>query len=233
MHIEARMARWVLALSGAGAMAETASAGAWSRPAGDGQMITTLSREVRDEGETWRADDLIEFGLGGGWEVGVKLETSLAFLDQYDQRTGAQGYLKRSFALTERAAIALQAAVVTGESLIDSDCGGTGFETRAAFGVSFNVFGREGFANVEAGRREQGEYCIRSLGEAAIGLGLTDHWRGIAKVWQERGEGAFSSKAELTLMRDFGKFSAGIGYRAEVSGAFEEKGFLAAYWAEF
>jgi hypothetical protein len=233
MHIEARMARWVLALSGAGAMAETASAGAWSQPAGEGQSISTISRELRDEGETWRADDLIEFGLGGGWETGLKFEVSLAYLDQFDSRTGAQAYIKKSFALTERTALSFQAAVVTGESLIDPDCSGGGFETRAAFGVSFNVFGREGFANIEAGRREQGEYCTRSLSEAAIGLAMTDHWRGVAKVWEERGEGAFSSKAELTLLRKFEDFSAGIGYRAEVSGAFEEEGFLVSYWSDF
>ncbi len=233
MTLEARMARWMLALSGAGAMVETAAAGAWSQPRGEGQSITTLSRELRDEGEIWRADDLLQYGLGGGWEAGVKLETSFSYLDQFDHRTGAQASLKKSFALSQRAAVALQVGVLTGDSVMNSDCTGSGVETRAALGVSFNLLGREGFANIESGRREQGEYCTRSLDEVTVGVALTDHWHGVAKVWEERGEGAFSSKAELTFIRDFGVVSVGLGYRAEVSGAFEEAGFLASYWQKF
>jgi hypothetical protein len=49
----------------------------------------------------------------------------------------------------------------------------------------------------------------------------------LAKAWHEEGDGALSTKAEASLIHDFGPIALGLGWREEISGEFEEKGWLA------
>jgi hypothetical protein len=141
--------------------------------------------------------------------------------------------VQKSFKLGDRSAIGFQAAVIGGESLDGIDCEGTGYEARAAAGTSFNVAGHDGFVTVEAGRKTRGPACEHSLAEVSAGLSLTPQWRLLGKAWGEQGDHAKSAKAEVTLYRDFRSFSLGLGYRTEISGAFEERGVIAVLWSRF
>jgi hypothetical protein len=42
-----------------------------------------------------------------------------------------------------------------------------------------------------------------------------------------------SAKVEASLLYDFGPVAVGLGWREEVSGAFEEKGWLVSAWRSF
>jgi hypothetical protein len=55
----------------------------------------------------------------------------------------------------------------------------------------------------------------------------------IAKGWTEQGSYADSTKAEAMLLHDFGSLSTGLGWREEVSGEFEEKGWVISAWKTF
>ena len=53
------------------------------------------------------------------------------------------------------------------------------------------------------------------------------------KTWGEDGEEGRSTKVEASLLYDLGPLSVGLGWREEVSGAFEEKGWLVSAWKTF
>ena len=99
-------------------------------------------------------------------------------------------------------------------------------------GLSFPLAGREAFVNVEAGVRER-DGCSRTLAEIAGGVELGGDWRALGKAWSEHGDRAHSAKAEIGLLRDIGRISLGLGYRAEVSGDFNEDGVVAMLWTRF
>jgi len=141
--------------------------------------------------------------------------------------------VKKSFAIGDRAAFALQATWLGGEALDGPECASQGYETRAAVGTSYSVGGFNGFVNVEAARKARGGACERIGLELAVGLDLAKDWRVLGKTWSERGDGAESAKVEASLCHDFGKYSAGLGNREEKSGAFKEKGFVVQVWAPF
>ncbi len=222
----------MLGLAGAACVQAAADAGAWAPARGEGQMIVSLAREAGDFGVAWRADDYLEYGFGGGWAANLKLENQIRTRDGFDDRFGGRIGVQRSFAVGERAAVGVQAAVIGGDALEGPMCAGTGYEARLMAGVSFPVGGREAFVNVEAGARERAN-CSRTLTEAAAGIDLTDRWRVLGKAWNEQGDGARSTKVEAALFRQFDSFSLGLGYRAEVSNAFSEDGVVAVFWTRF
>ena len=214
-----------LLLAGAGSLAQPAEAGAWAIAEGEQQWFATVSRETGDFGEAWRADDFTEYGLGGGWAVNAKIESEIRIADFYDDRSGFRLGVMKSFALTDRAACAVQASFIGGEAMAGPECTGEGYELRAALGTSFSLFGREGFVNTEAARRSRGN-CDRDVVEVATGLEFATDWNLTLKAWEERGEESRSAKAEASVIRDFGVFSVGAGWREEISGEFDEKGWV-------
>lgn len=226
-------ARCVLALSGAAIPVGEASASAWARPPGDGQTINTISVERGDFGETWRFDDLIEFGLTEGWEGNLKIDSSYRYHDFVDSRLSLQAGVKRSFAIGERSAVAVQGSILGGQAVQGVACNGLGFETRVAAGTSFDLAGRNAFANVEGALRTRGEGCDRTLAEATLGVDLFGGLSTIAKVWTEQGSGSETVKAEGMLLWTIGGVTLALGYREEVSGAYDEGGLVAGYWSRF
>ena len=62
--------------------------------------------------------------------------------------------------------------------------------------------------------------------EVATGLEFAPDWNLTLKAWDERGNQSRSAKAEVGLSRDFGMFSVGAGWREEISGEFDEKGWV-------
>ncbi len=165
-------------------------------------------------------------GFGGGWGATAKIESAIRIANQYDDKSGLQVGLVKSFALSARASISLSASALAGEDLEGPDCQGGGYESRAALGTSYNVFGREGFVNVETARRTRGSLCDRTLAEATAGIDVVGGLKLLAKAYSEDGDGAHSTKAEASLLYDFGPVSLGLGWRQEVSGHFEEKGWV-------
>jgi len=166
------------------------------------QWFATLSRETGDFGEAWRADDFGEIGLGDGWGVNIKLESEIRIGSTYDDKSGVRLGVQKAFALGDRGSIAVQASALAGESLDGIECLGEGYEVRAALGTSFQVWGREGFVNAEAGHRARRD-CSRDVVEMAVGLNFADGWDATLKVWNEGGGETSVTKLETSIMRDF------------------------------
>lgn len=53
------------------------------------------------------------------------------------------------------------------------------------------------------------------------------------KAWQDGPSSSGSAKAEIAISRDFGPLALGVGWREEVSGNFEEKGWLVSLSGDF
>ncbi len=225
--------RWLAVLSGAASFGEHAFAGAWTQAPGGSQQISTVSREAGDFGETWRGDYLAEYGWKGGWGGHLKLENQLRLDEGRDDRLSVEAGIKRSFAMGDRGAVAVQASLLAAESLAGPDCEGEGYEARAAWGTSRSFGARNGFVNVELARRERGAVCERTLVEAAAGVDIAPRWRTIVKAWSEHGDGADTAKAEASLLYETGPYSWGLGYRREISGAFQEDGVLLSLWRRY
>lgn len=217
--------RRLLPLACVAAGAQPAHAGAWSLPQGVQQWLATLSRETGDFGEAWRADDFSEFGLGDGWGINMKLESEIRIGSTYDDKSGVRLGIQKAFALGDRGSIAVQASALAGESLDGIECQGTGYEVRAAVGTSFQLWGREGFVNAEAGHRAR-DNCSRDVVELAAGLKFAPDWDVTFKIWDEGGGETGVTKLEASIMRDFWGVGVGVGWREEISGNFEEKGWL-------
>jgi hypothetical protein len=226
-------ARWAIAISGIAPIAEPAFAGAWTPEAGSFKSIVSVSREAGEFGQVWRSDGFSEFGFAGGWAANFKFETETRIEGLVEERSGFHAGLQKSFALGDRASFSLMATYLGGEALEGPDCVGEGYETRAAIGTSYALGTRETFVNVEAGWRSRGDFCGRNLIEASAGIEVFPKWQVIGKAWSEKGDGARSIKAEATLLHDFGDVSLGLGWREEISGEFEEKGWVVSAWTEF
>ena len=182
----------------------------------------------------WRTENLTESGIGGGWGLNLKLENEKRLAGPGDDRTGWRLGLQKSFALGDRTSAALIASYIGGDSFDSSFCQGDGVETRAALGTSFQLLGREAFVNAEAGyRTREDQDCERILGEFAFGMDLAPNLSATLKTWAEDGEEGRSAKVEASLLYDFGPLAVGLGWREEVSGAFEEKGWLVSAWRSF
>ena len=126
------------------------------------------------------------------------------------------------------------ASYLGGESLDGPDCDSEGVETRAAIGTSYPVLGREAFVNVEAGFKSRGETCQHEVYEITAGIDVAPRLGFIAKVWSEDGEFGQSTKTETTLLYDWDDTLAiGLGWREEVSGDFEEQGWVVSAWRRF
>jgi hypothetical protein len=220
-------------MSGVAPLAEPAFAGAWTQEAGKQQWITTVSYATGEFGDAWRADDHIELGFGGGWGMNLKVEGEYRLAETFDDRMAFRAGMQKSFALGDRASFSVMASWLGGEALDGPECTSNGYEARTALGTSYAIGDREGFVNVEAAWRARGEDCERGVVEAAAGLDLSSNWTVQVKAWREEGDGALSAKAEASLLRDFGPFSVGLGWREEISGAFEEKGWLLSAEARF
>lgn len=224
--------RSLLLLAGTTSLAQPAHAGAWAMAEGVQQWFAAISHETGDFGESWRADDFIEFGLGGNWAVNAKIESEIRISDFYDDRTAAQIGVLKAFALTDRASFAVQASLLGGEAVEGPECQDAGLELRAALGTSFSLFGREGYVNAEAANRSRGD-CERQIVEVAAGLEFAPKWNLTLKAWDERGSGSLSTKAEAGVSYDIDAYRIGLGWREEISGKFEEKGWVASFRATF
>ena len=201
-------------------------------PAGAHSWLASISRETGDFGEAWRADDFTEIGMGDGWGVNIKVESEIRIGTTYDDRSGARLGIQKAFSLGDRGSIAIQASALLGESLGGVECEGEGYEVRAAIGSSFYLWGQEGFVNLESGHRTRGD-CERSVTEAAVGYDFAPGWNFTVKAWTVGGAETGVAKAEVSLMRDFWGLGIGVGWREEISGNFEEKGWVVNERARF
>lgn len=227
-------ARWFLVISAAAPFAQNAYAGAWTLPAKASQTIATVSRETNGNGQTWRADDYTEIGMGGGWGFNLKVETENRIGFETENRTGARAGLQKSFALGDRGSLSITASYLGGESLDGPDCEGNGYEARVALGTSFALAGREGFVNLEGGSKDRENNCHRSFVELTAGLEVVPKWTILGKAWSEDGSFAHTDKIEANLLYDWDdKLRIGAGWREEVSGDFEEKGWVVSIWKKY
>jgi hypothetical protein len=202
-----------------------AHAGAWSLPEGEQTWFATVSRESGDFGQAWRADDFNEIGLGDGWGLNGKVESEIRIGSTYDDRSGVRIGVQKAFAIGERASFSVQASLLAGESLDGPECLGGGYEARAAVGTSFAMLGREAFVNVEIGHRVR-DQCERTVMEFATGVELARAWNLGLKTWQDGSGSSASAKAEISTSYDLGFIALGVGWRQEISGNFNEKGWV-------
>jgi hypothetical protein len=141
--------------------------------------------------------------------------------------------LRKAFALSERASFALQGQPLGGEAMEGPERRGEGYETRAAIGTSFSMFGQEGFVNVEGARPFRGDGYNRWIAEIATGLEFVPGWNLTLKSWTQQGDDARSTKAEAVSDNDFFGIRVGAGWCKEISGEFEEKGWVMSARATF
>ncbi|MDP3736950.1 MAG: hypothetical protein Q8R02_06150 [Hyphomonadaceae bacterium] len=222
--------RWLAVFSGVAPLAEPAFAGAWTQPANASQSISTISREENAVGETWRADDFGEYGLGGGWGFNLKFENETRITTASDNRLGFHAGVQKSFALGDRSSFSMIATYLGGESLDGPDCQGQGYETRAALGTSYSLGERNGFVNAEVGWRSRGS-CEREMFEVTAGIDIAPRIGFVAKAWNEDGTFAQSTKLESTLLYEWDdELAIGFGWREELSGDFEEQGWVLSLW---
>lgn len=219
-------ARWrgVVLVTASSVIAPSASAGAWTLAEGAQKWFATVSREDGDFGQAWRTDDFSELGLGVGWGLTAKFESRSASAI-HDDRSGFRLGLQKALPLGERGSVAISGSVLAGESLDGPECIGEGLEARAAVGTSFNWWGREGFVNLEAGHRSRGG-CERSVVEFASGCEFAPSWMLGLKSWREGGAETGSAKAEISLACNFDVVAVGVGWREEISGNFNERGWV-------
>lgn len=229
---EQALLRGAVLIVAGGALTPQAHASAWALAEGVQRTFATVSRESGDFGQSWRADDYTELGLGDGWALNAKVETNIRINEIYDDRSGFRLGVIKAFALGERGSVSVQASFLGGESLDGPECAGEGWEARAAIGTSFALAGREGYVNLEAGRRFRGD-CERGVIEFASGLEFAPDWSMTFKAWQDGPSSSGSAKAEIAINRDFGPLAVGVGWREEVSGNFEEKGWLVSLSGDF
>ena len=195
-------------------------------------MIAQVSRETGDFDEAWRATDQLETGFGDGWAANLKVEGEVKIGDTAEQRQGVTLGAKKAFALGDRGSFSIQASVLGGESIDGPDCQGSGYEARAAIGTSFALGGREGFVNLEGAAKSR-EECDRQLIELTTGIEIVPKLNLIVKGWSEDGSFSHSEKIESGLLYSFGKVSVGAAWREEVSGGFEEKGWVLSGWLKY
>ena len=224
--------RSALILAGVEALSPVAHAGAWSLPEGEERWFASVSRESGDFGQAWRTDSYSELGIGDGWAVNGKLESEIRIGTTYDDRSGVRLGVQRAFPIGERGSVSIQASLLAGESLDGPECLGGGYEVRAAIGTSFSMLGREGFVNVEAGRRVRDD-CERNIFEVATGLELAPSWKLGLKAWQDGSGAASSAKLEFLTSFDLGLCAVGVGWREEISGNFSEKGWVVSASSRF
>ena len=230
-------ARWLIAVSATAPLAAPACAGAWSQNPGQTLNIVTVSRAEVDSGETWRTEALYETGLGDGWGVNLKFDGERRYAGAEDTNSSWRAGVQKSFAVGDRGAVALIASYVGGDTYDGSYCQGDRGEIRGAAGTSFRIMDREAFVNVEAGWRsageEQAEDCDRVLGEVAFGMEVMEGWTAVVKTWAEDGGEGRSTKVEASLSFAIANFDIGLGWREEVSGAFEDRGWLVSVMQKF
>lgn len=227
------LTRWALCVIAGGAVTGEAAAGAWTQLPGKRLEISSVSRETGEFGESWTSDLHIEYGVSEGWGVSAKIASQFRYGVIEDDRFTMEAGVQRSFALGDRAAFAVKGSLLGAEALDGPDCQGLGYEARTAIGSSREVMGREAFLNFELARRERADGCTRALAEIAAGIDLAPKWRTLVKAWREDGDGAETAKVEAGLFREFGKYSAGLGYRREISGNYEESGVVVSLWGRF
>lgn len=232
-----KTARWLIAVTATAPLAAPAFAGAWGQQKGDVLTIATVSRASVEGGRTWRAEAMAEAGLGGGWGVNLKVDTEDRRAGFGDTNSSWRLGVQKSLPVGDRGSVALIATYVGGDSYDGSYCQGDRGEIRGAAGTSFRLLGREAFVNVEAGWRSRGqdsaEDCDRTLGEIAFGVEVADGWNATVKSWVEDGGEGESAKVEASLSHRIGEFDIGLGWRQEVSGVFEEKGWLVSVMRRF
>lgn len=228
-----KAARILLLASGSALCAGEAIAGAWTQAPGHRQTINSISRERGVSGEVWRTDSLGEYGLAKGWGGRLRLESQLTLDEGPGDKLSVEAGLQRAFSLGGRRSVEVSGSLLAGEALEGPDCRGGGYETRLGLGQSFVLGGRDGFVVVEGAFRARGSACERIVTETAVGSDIGLGFRAIAKAYTEQGDGARSAKVEAMLLYDFGKYSAGFGYRREISGAFKEEGFVVSVWQRF
>jgi hypothetical protein len=79
--------------------------------------------------------------------------------------------------------------------------------------------------NLEAGQRSRGG-CDRSVLKFYSGYEFAPSWMLGFKSWSEGGAETGSAKAEITRGYDFDIVSVAVGWREEISGNFDEKGWI-------
>jgi len=198
-------------------------------PEGEQQWYATVSRETGDFGQAWRADDFTEVGGGDGWQVVTKLESQISIGDTYDDRSGFRVGVQKAFAIDDRTSFSLWASCMDGESLDGAECAGGDGEIDTAIGRSFALAGRDGYVTIEAGHRARDD-CERNVFEVAAGLEFAPSWNLGLKAWQDGGSDG-SANAELNIGYDLG--FVGVGWRQEISGNFEAKGWIVSAQTRF
>jgi hypothetical protein len=229
------------------AVAAPATAGPWTLPKGDGQVIVKLEAMRADQGFDPNGDLLslpaerrdtavslfAEYGLTprltvrlkGDWQSGED-----AFVD-YEGRGPLEVGLNWQVWRDDKTALALYGGVADGgegrnAGYADPGIGGQDWEVRAALGRSFGP-GRwmgpgatGGFVTLEAARRLRGGLPDETRVDATFGVHFGDKWMVLNQAYagQADGGGPRWLSVETSLVRHFGPWAVQLGWREALSG---------------
>ena len=209
-----------------------AYAGAWPMPKGHGQIIAATVTDNASQGfdDKWKLTQDINFSKFDSqffWEHGftdrITLVASTVYQDvDFVSRTGGktvQGFGTSSLGARYqiyskgRTVAALQASYLLGgkgEIIADADLGlgGNGSEIRALAGQSFNLFGRDGFADIQTAwvyRSHNAPDTLKT--DATIGLGIHENrqmWDTLAvNVIDDANELPNTLRAQIFYLAEF------------------------------
>lgn len=229
------------------AAAAPATAGPWTLPKGEGQVIVKFEDMRADQGfdpdgeladlPAERRDTVVsvfaEYGLTprltlrfkGDWQSGQD-----AFVD-YEGRGPLEIGVNWQVFRDARTAVALYGAVADGgegrnAGYAPPGVGGQDWEVRASLGRSFGasrwVFrgATGGFVTLEAARRLRGGLPDETRVDATLGLHFGEDWMLLNQAYggQADGGGPRWLSVETSLVRRFGPWSVQAGWREALSG---------------
>ncbi|MEL7481330.1 MAG: hypothetical protein AAGJ29_07200 [Pseudomonadota bacterium] len=219
--------RWIVGW--ALAFAETAEAGPWTRPSGEGYAQFAVLGQRIDGVDAVRVETYGEVGVTPKWLLTGQIE-GLVFpdLDGMNQ-IAYRATARRQVWQRRRVLAAVEGGVVGGEAIggTQNGCDEPGVEARVSFGGGGRTpAGRDWFFFTDAAIREHFN-CRRQRLEFGYGQEVARNWFVTNKVFLETGTGdAQSAKLETVVSRRFGRNDLGLGVRQEFGGQFSETGII-------
>lgn len=257
-----RFAGGLLAATALLAAAGSASAGPWTQPRGQGQIILKYEAMEADRGfdmdgvladlPAGRRDTVVgvfaEYGLTdrltlqfkGDWQSGED-----AFVD-FDGRGPLEIGVTWQVWRGDRAALSLYAGYADGGEGRNAGYAGPGvgdsdWEVRASVGRSFGGFDRWGpsgsFVDLQTARRMRQGLPDETRVDATAGLHFGEDWMVLTQAFGGQADegGPRWLSLEASVVRDFGDWSVQAGWRQAVAGREtpEARGPVIALWRRF
>ncbi len=227
--------RWVLMTIAGLLSAKAAQAGPWVRKAGDVYARAAVAAESVDGLSAYRYDGYGEVGLTGQWTLTAKAE-QVRFADAAD--FNAEGFrvtLRRPLYRRKALIVSAEMGAVHGAAIGGvTGCDRLGGEARLTAGYSGSIASSDWYVFADVATRLHAEGCWRERAEFGAGQEIASNIFVVTQYWFERGsERSRSDKIETALLWRVGDIDLSVAWREELSGRFNETGFVFAIARRF